>query len=371
MKLIFCIINLKNIGGILKVGICGFEKTGKTTLFCAVTGLDITISYGQTPEKEINEGIAIVYDDRIFKLSQIFNPKKITYATIEYKDLPGLTPKDSQRNQKILDNLKDLDLIVNVIRAFDDSFTIHPFGDINIERDIRNFEGELLLTDLLLVEKRIERMEANQKRGLKENPEELNLFKKIQEHLNRDLPVRMIDFTEEEKRILLPYKFISQKPLIHVINCGEDKKIDEGALNNLITPKNSAIISLCAKIEREISQLPIEEREDFLSALGISEPASHKLIRESYRLLGFISYFTVGEDDVRAWTIKKGLTAREAGGKIHSDIERGFIRAEVSSYEDFMKYKDFKKLKELGLLRLEGKDYTVKDGDIMNFRFNV
>lgn len=355
----------------MKVGICGFEKTGKTTLFCAVSGLNINISYGQTPENNINEGVAIVYDDRISKLSQIFKPKKTTYAVIDYKDLPGLSSNDSKRNQKILDNLKDLDLIINVIRAFDDSFTAHPFGSIDIVRDINGFESELLLFDMILVEKRIERIESNLKRGLKEKEDELILFKKIHNHLNNDLPLRTFDFSEEEKKILLPYKFLSIKPLIHLINTSENEKIDEEKYKRNLKDKNSDLISLCAKIEKEIIELPEVERSEFLAELGILEPASYKLIRASYSLLGLISFFTVGEDEVRAWTIKKGLNAKEAGGKIHSDIERGFIRAEVISYEDFMKYKDLKKAKELGLLRLEGKDYIVQDGDIMNFRFNV
>lgn len=354
----------------MKVGICGFEKTGKTTLFNAVTGLNIPISYGQTTENEIHEGVAIVYDERIKNLSEIFKPKKTTYAIINYKDLAGLSSNDSKRNQKILENLKDIDLIINVVRAFKDDFTSHPFGNIDIERDIRNFENELLLYDLILVEKRIERIEGNLKRGLKDKENELDLFKKIHKHLSNDLPLRTLDFSNEEKKLLLPYKFLSIKPIIHVIN------IDESEINKLAPQiskrdKKMELISLCAKLEKEISEISESERKDFLSELGILEPASYKLIRVSYSLLGFISFFTVGEDEVRAWTIVRGSTAKEAGGKIHSDIERGFIRAEVVSYDDFMKYKDLKKVKEVGLLRLEGKEYVVQDGDIMSFRFNV
>ncbi|MCX7991619.1 MAG: redox-regulated ATPase YchF [Proteobacteria bacterium] len=355
----------------MKVAISGFEKTGKTTLFCAVTGLNLNISYGQTSENEINEGIAVVYDERINTLSEIFKPKKTTYAVIDYKDLPGLNPNDSKRNQKILDNLKDSDLVINVIRAFEDSFTVHPFGTINIERDMKSFESELQLVDMILAEKRIERIENNIKRGIKEKEEELTLFKKIYEHLNNDLPVRTLEFNEEEKKILSPYKFLSAKPLIHLINLGEKDVIDTVRYKNMIKDKHSDLIYLSAKIEKELTELPENERINFLNELGITEPASYKLVRASYSLLGLISYFTVGEDEVRAWTIKKGANAKEAGGKIHSDIERGFIRAEVVSYEDFIKHGGLKKIKELGLLRLEGKDYIVNDGDIMNFRFNV
>ncbi len=259
-------------------------------------------------------------------------------------------------------------MIIHVIRAFDDSLTVHPFGDINIKRDIKIFESELILTDLLLIEKRIERIETNLKRGLKERQEELTVFKKMYEHLNRDLPLRTFMFSEDERKLLLPYKFVSIKPIIHVVNLREGDNID---VRDLISEEHLTLLCLCAKVEMEISQIPEDERRDFLSALNIEEPASYRLTREAYRLLGLISFFTVGEDEVRAWTVRNGATAREAGGKIHSDIERGFIRAEVTGYHDFIKFKDLKKVKEHGLIRLEGKDYLVKDGDIMNFRFNV
>ncbi len=353
------------------VGISGFEKSGKTTLFSALTGIGLEISCGQTPENHINEGVVPVYDERIKILSDIFKPRKTTYATIEYLDLPGISPKDNQRNQKILNNLKEIDLIIHVIRAFEDPVTVHPFGEINIKRDIRAFESELILTDLVLIEKRIERIEANLKRGLKERQEELILFKSMYEHLNNDKPLRTYSFSDEDRKILLPYKFVSAKPIIHLVNLSEGQCDPIDDFREFQGEKDMAFISLCARLEMEISQISEEERKEFLSELNIEEPASYRLTREAYRLLGLISYFTVGEDEVRAWTIRRGATAKEAGGKIHSDIEKGFIRAEVTAYEDFIKIGDFKKVKEQGLLRLEGKDYIVKDGDIMNFRFNV
>lgn len=360
----------------MKACLTGFEKTGKTTLFNAITGLNIATHLGQTPESEIHEGIAIVEDQRINRLSEIFKPKKTTFATIKYIDLPGISKNDQQRNQKIFENIKDAEILIHVIRAFEEPSTPHPIGDINIERDIKLFENELLLFDYLLVDKRIERITNNLKRGLKENQKELELFQKMKDYLEGEKPLREFVFSNEEIKILQPYKFISIKPIIHLINYGESftdkfQNIDLNLPNIYKKSGKSSVISLCATLEKEISELPVEERMDFLKELNIQEPASNLLIRESYSLLGFISFFTVGEDEVRAWTIKRGMTAKEAGGKIHSDIEKGFIRAEVISYNDFMGTGSLKIAKEKGLLRLEGKTYIVEDGDIMNFRFNI
>ncbi|GAB4434927.1 MAG: DUF933 domain-containing protein [bacterium] len=357
----------------MKVAVSGFEKTGKTTLFNALTGQNIEMSAAPTPENVIHEGVATVLDERISYLSKLFNPKKTTYATIEYVDLPGLSKSDAKRNQKILDLIREVDLIIDVVRGFDDDATLPPFGDINFVRDIRNFESEIILSDHLLVEKRIERMEQNVKRGLKENMILLELFKRMKDFLENEKPLRSFSFTEDEIKLLLPYKFLSTKPIIHVINHNENEGDERRAYIQKVKDelKDCSVLSLCAKVEKEISELPLEERGDFLKELGIEEPAFEKLVKESYRLLGYISFFTVGEDEVRAWTIKRGMTAKEAGGRIHSDIEKGFIRAEVVSYQDFIANGDFKKVKDKGLLRLEGKTYVVNDGDIMNFRFNV
>lgn len=360
----------------MKACLVGFEKTGKTILFNTITGLNIPINYGQTPENLIHEGIAFVEDPRIKVLSSIFKPQKTTFATIQYIDMPGISLKDQQRNQKIFESIKDAEILINVVRAFEDSLTEHPLGSIDIKRDIKSFENELILTDFLLIEKRIERINNNLKRGLKEKEEELNLFIKMKQHLELEKPLRTLNFSQEERRILQPYKLISSKPIIHVINHGENiddntKKCIDSIKEKYLHDTTSSIVSLCAKIEKEISELSEDDKKIFLLELGIEEPASNILVRESYKLLGLISFFTVGEDEVRAWTIKNGMTAKEAGGKIHSDIEKGFIRAEVISYEDFLACGNLKTAKEKGLLRLEGKTYIVQDGDIMNFRFNV
>ncbi len=216
-------------------------------------------------------------------------------------------------------------------------------------------------------------MEQNLKRGIKENVQLLELFKRMKDFLENEKPLIGFAFTDDEKKLLLAYKFLSTKPVIHVINHNENEREETVAGFRKIKENiaGCSILSLCAKVEKEISELPPEERGEFLKELGIEEAAFEKLVKESYKLLGYISFFTVGEDEVRAWTIKKGMTAKEAGGRIHSDIEKGFIRAEVVSYKDFIEQGDFKKVKDKGLLRLEGKTYVVEDGDIMNFRFNV
>lgn len=357
----------------MKVAVSGYEKTGKTTLFNALAGQNIETLPSPTPENVVHEGVATVLDERITTLSKMFNPKKTTYATIEYSDIAGLSTNDAKKNIKILDYMREVDLIIHVVRAFDDTLTTHPFGNINIERDLRNFESEIILSDHILVEKRIERMEQNLKRGLKENIPLLELFKKMKDFLENENPLRFFEFKEDEIKLLLPYKFISTKPIIHVINHNENlgDSVSTAIKNLSERYTKSSIVPLCAKVEKEISELPPQDRELFLKELGIEEAAFARLVKISYSLLGYISFFTVGEDEVRAWTIKKGMTAKEAGGRIHSDIEKGFIRAEVVSYNDFINLGDFKKVKDKGLLRLEGKTYIVQDGDIMNFRFNV
>lgn len=360
----------------MKAAITGFEKTGKTVLFNAITGMNIPINYGQTSEQTIHEGIAIVNDPRIPVLVKIFNPKKTTFATIQYLDLPGLSKSDSVRNLKIIEQMKDAEVLVHVIRVFDDLASPHPMNSIDMERDIKSFENELILSDYVFVEKRIERISNNLKRGMKENTQELAVFEKMKAHLESEQPLRKLIFSEDEERLLLPYKFVSNKPIIHVVNHSEqiDSDLKEKIKMLKLAYENhsqSSLISLCASLEREISDLPIDERGAFLKELSISEPASSVLVRESYRLLGLISFLTVGEDEVRAWTIKKGMNAKEAGGRIHSDIEKGFIRAEVISYDDFIACGSLKIAREKGLLRLEGKTYIVQDGDIVNFRFNV
>lgn len=376
----------------MRLAIIGLSNSGRTTLFNALTGQDIETTIYPTIDGEPNYGIVKVPDHRVNRLSEIYKPKKTTYATVEYIDYIGLTKGDVAQNRKVFDLIKDVDAVVHVIRAFEDDSVIHPLGSIDPVRDLETIEMELLFGDLELVEKRLMRMEEGTKKGKKPDEIEKRLLLKCKDYLEKEIPLRNVYFSEEELRAMRHLQFVSTKPEVIVFNIGEGdlntdrektlvKKaqafMDARLKGESKRPAGSSgmiphsILSLCGKIEMEIAQLSEEDREAFLKDLGIQEPALNRLIHVSYDLLGLISFLTVGEDEVRAWTIKKGTTAQKAAGKIHSDIEKGFIRAEVIGYEDFINCGSMAVAREKGLLRLEGKTYEVRDGDIINFRFNV
>ncbi len=358
----------------MKIGIIGAANVGKTTIFNALTGMDIPTTIYTTTEAEPHIAVVKVPDERLDRLSEIYRPRKTTHATVEYVDYLGITKGDLAQNRKVLDLIKDVDAIVHVIRGFSDDSVIHPLGDVNPLRDAETIRLELIFSDLELVEKRLERISEAKKKGKKTDPQEEEVLKKCKASLESERPLRDVEFSEEELLALRHLQFITLKPEVMVIN------LDEASLN---TPKekelleefnkrfNDPTVTLSGKIEMEIAQLSPEEQEAFLEDLGIKEPAMNRLIRVCYEHLGLISFFTVGEDECRAWTIKKGTPAQKAAGKIHSDIERGFIRAEVISYDDFIASGSMAEARQRGLLRLEGKTYEVKDGDIINFRFNV
>jgi len=373
----------------MKLIITGFSNSGKTTVFNALTGQDLeTTTYPTSisADLEPHPGIVKNPDTRIDQLSAVYEPKKTTFATVEYIDYLGITSAaaggDVSQNTKVFNLIKDADAVVHVVRAFEDEAIMHPLGSVNPVRDVTSFEAELILGDLELVEKRMEKIEQQEKRGKKQDEGDKKLLRKCKAALEEEKSLRNIEFSNEEKRLMLPYQFLSTMPEIIVLN------IDESDLNADKTKKYKEeiesyfretgqgavplVLILCGKIEMEISQLPADEAKAFLEDLGIDEPAMNKLCRVSYEALGLISFFTVGEDEVRAWTIKKGTIAQHAAGKIHSDIERGFIRAETVAYNDFIASgESMSAVKEKGLARLEGKTYEVKDGDIINFKFNV
>ncbi len=369
----------------MKVAIIGLANTGKTTIFNALTGLNVETTIYPTLAAEPHIGMVKVPDKRLDKLSEIYNPKKTTYATVEYIDFIGLTKGDIEQNKKVFELIKDTDAIVHVIRGFEDEVIMHPLGHIDPKRDAETVELEMIFGDLELIDKRLERMEQGLKRGKKPDEAEKKLLLKCKESLENEIPLRDLEFSEEEQKAMRHLQFMSIKPIIVVLNVAEkdlntekvkelEKEIKELFAkrndNSSLVTRHSSLF-LCGKIEMEIAQLPSEEAEVFLDDLGISEPALNRLIRVSYDLLGLISFLTAGEDEVRAWTISRGLNAQKAAGKIHSDIERGFIRAELVSYDDFIACGGMAGAREKGLLRLEGKNYEVKDGDIINFRFNV
>lgn len=361
----------------MKIAVTGLANSGKTTIFNALTGLNLETTIYPTLTAEPHLGVVKVPDSRIEKLAEIYKPKKTTYATVEYVDYIGITKGDIEQNKKVSDLIKDVDAIVHVIRGFEDESIVHPLGNVNPARDAETVELEMIFGDLELVEKRLERMEQGQKRGKKPDETEKKILLKCKEVLEKETPLRDIEFSEEEQKTMRNLQFMSIKPVVIVLNIPEkdlnsEKTVEAvSGLQKFFKGKQVKVLSLCGKIEMEIAQLSPEEADAFLNDLGIQEPALNRLIHVSYGLLGLISFLTVGEDEVRAWTVKKGTDAQKAAGKIHSDIERGFIRAEVVSFDDFISHGSMSAARDKGLLRLEGKTYEVKDGDIINFRFNV
>ena len=361
----------------MKIAIIGLANSGKTTIFNALTGLNLETTIYPTVTAEPHIGVVKVPDVRLDKLTEIYNPKKTTHATVEYVDYIGLTKGDMVQNRKVFDFIKDADAIVHVVRAFEDDSVTYPMESINPRRDAETIELEMIFGDLELVDKRLERMEQGLKRGKKPDETEKKILTKCKEILEKETALRDIDFSEEEQKTMRNLQFMSIKPGLVVLNVGEHDLDSEktkaitSELEKFFKGRQVKVLSLCGKIEMEIAQLSPEEAKAFLDDLGIAEPALNKLIHVSYDLLGLISFLTVGEDEVRAWTIARGMNAQKAAGKIHSDIERGFIRAEAVSYNDFIAHGNMAGAREKGLLRLEGKTYEVKDGDIINFRFNV
>lgn len=359
----------------MEIGIIGLPVSGKSTIFSTLTQHEVNQFSGKM---EAHRGVVKVPDERLNNLTQIFNPKKQVNATIEYIEVPGME-KDAAKtgfSSAFLTNLKNTDAILLIVRAFENELYPHPEGKVDPARDIEIVDSEMLFSDLSIIENRVDRLQKQiKKQKNKENEEELHLMEKCKNLLENETPLREGEFNQEELKKLRGYQFLTLKPIIYVLNVNEDDiQREEEILRQFEYLKNrekSHVVVLSAKIEQEISQLEEEERLLFMEDLGIKEPALPKLIRASYELLDLISFFTVGEDECRAWTIKKGTNAQKAAGAIHSDLERGFIRAEVVHYDDFMKFKNLAKCKEAGILRLEGKDYIVQDGDIINVRFNV
>lgn len=362
----------------MQVGIVGLPVSGKTTLFSTLTGQDISTLH-EGKKIEVHRGIVKVPDSRLEQLTEIFQPRKRVPATIEYLEVGGIEKEQAKSHgfdSQFLQVLKNTDLLCLIIRAFENEYHPHPEGSVDPLRDLQTVETEFLLSDLSIVENRIGRLEKQvMKTKNEEDAKELELLKRCHPWLESEKPLRDLDFSADEKVRLRGFQFLSAKPLIVVVNVNEND-IDRGAeiitkFEKYQSDANVSALSMCLKIEQEISQLESEDAQIFLEDLNIQEPALNKLIRASYELLGLISFFTYGEDECRAWTIRKGDNAQKAAGVIHTDMEKGFIRAEVVSYEQFIQSKSISKCRELGILRLEGKNYTVQDGDLITVRFNV
>ncbi|MBF0345124.1 MAG: redox-regulated ATPase YchF [Nitrospirae bacterium] len=361
----------------MNIAISGLSNAGKTTIFNAMTGLNMETTIYPTVIEVPHKGSVKVPDARIDWLSGMFKPKKTTYSTIEYTDFVGITKGDIAHNRKVLDALRDADAIVDVLRAFDDQAVMHPDNTVDPIRDAQTLEMELLFSDLELIEKRLTRMDDAAKRGKKPDDIEKKILIKCKDFLETERPLRYLPLSAEELKSIRHLQFVSIKPKITVINISEadmgDKEVDvmADAIAKKLGYKREHVLTLCGKIEMEIGQLQPEEARDFLNALGIKEPACNRLINVCYEALELISFLTVGEDEVKSWTIKSGSSALQAAGKIHSDIERGFIRAEVVPYDAFKTTGSMAEARKHGHVTLQGKTYTVNDGDIINFRFNV
>lgn len=367
----------------MEIGIIGLPSVGKTTLFNIVTKNFVKtggFSAGDAP----NIGVAPVPDPRLTWLAEQYRPKKTTHATIDFIDVAGLvegaTKKDSFSG-KFLSQLRAVDALVHVIRVFDDDSVPHPSDSIDPKRDLQTVETELILGDMGVVEKRIERLEADlgKGRGRAEAEKELPVLRRIQAQLESEQLLRDMEFSEDELRLIKGYTFLTMKPMVYALNLGEGQEFSAEMLPGMTVEDHDGIllvngtpaIAFQGRLEEEIAQLPDDEVADFLEAMGIDEPAAHRLIRTCYYVLNVIAFFTVGDDECRAWTTTRGDTAPVAAGRIHSDLERGFIRAEAFRYDDLRRLGTVHAVKEAGLFRLEGKTHVVEDGEILNIRFNV
>jgi GTP-binding protein YchF len=355
----------------MKLGIIGLPQSGKTTLFNALTrAMQPT---GVTGKIEVHTAVVDVPDPRVDKLSAMFNPKKTIYTKVTYVDIAGLDGSASKGgiSGALLNQLTQLDGFIEVVRVFEDENVIHINETVDPIRDVHAMDSEFLLNDLISVERKLERLNEEVKRPLGRDKEvverELVLFNRFHETLSKDIPLRDIEISDYEDKLLSGFGFLSRKPLLIVMNTAEGQSAPELEY----THKHSKVVSLQGKLEMDIAQLSAEEAEIFLAEYGIEEPSLSRMIKLSYDLLGLQSFFTVGPDECRAWTVRRGAPAPEAAGEIHSDLQKGFIRAEVVSYEDLMTLGGMNEAKAKGRLRLEGKEYIVQDGDILNIRFNL
>jgi len=352
----------------MQTGIIGLPQVGKTTLFRILTKANVETKGGQTA----HVGVAKVPEPRLLELAKLYNPKKITYATVQYVDLPGV---QKERMRESLATLRDVDAIAHVIRVFDDPSVPHSEGGIDPLRDATNLDLELILSDHDQISKRLERVEKDLKK--KKDPLlelEKNVLEKCKAHLEAEKPLRELELTAEERRPIGGFLFLSQRPMLYVLNLGDDeaaeldKAVEKHKLAALQGRPNTAVVAVCGRLEAELAEMEEKEAAELLASYGLKEPGLNRLIRATYDLMGLIQYFTAGEPEVRAWTIRKGSNAVKAAGEIHSDIEKGFIRAEVVRCADLLAAGSIAAAKEKAQVRLEGKEYIVQEGDVILFR---
>jgi len=350
----------------MKVALIGLAQSGKTTVFNSLTGAHSAAGRGH----EVQVGNVKVPDVRLDSLTEIFKPRKTTHADIDFVDVAGTRTEQAGTGftQQVLTEIRSADALVAVVAAFDNPAVVHPLGSSDPLRDIRNIDAELNLTDLMQMERRIDRMEREHKKGF-----ERDVLLYAKEWLDAERPLRLLELDDNEYKQLAGYNFLSRKPLLLLLNIGEDTMgaPPDARIAEYVEENRHSLMQYCAEVELEISELESAEQAGFLVEMGLQDSGKARFVRKVYEMLRLISFLTVGEDEVRAWSIPQGTLAVKAAGKIHSDIERGFIRAEGINYEEFARLGSMRAARDGGHLRLEGKGYEVCDGDIINFRFNV
>ena len=360
----------------MKTGIIGLPQVGKTSLFKILT--KVRLDAQAMHSREAHVGVARVPDERLDRLSALYHPKKTTHATVDYVDVAAIG-QEALKEQAYSDRLREVDCLIHVLRAFDDP-AIPRAGEINPVKDARNVEADLIVSDMVQIEKRMERLEKDLKRARTSDlVREHELLTKCKVELEAERPIREVDLAANDKKLLRGFAFLSQKPILYVVNIGESAELGEAleaaaaryGIAELASRPNAGAAAICGKVEAELSEMSDEESAEFLGSYGLTESGLARLIRKTYELLGLISFFTVGDDECRAWTVPRGVRAQEAAGVIHSDLEKHFIRAETIRWDELLEAGSEADARSKGTLRLEGKDYIVQDGDVMHIRHSA